>query len=90
MLAIALLMSSCASLTYDPSDVFVSDEDLLTEVYHRLQDDFITTKYRFGVTVKAGQVVLRGAIPDMSARQRAINITLGTPGVREVIDKCYP
>jgi len=88
-LAALLLAGGCASLDYG-EDIFMGDKDLAIEVSQRLQEDGITERYRFGVSAQAGQVTLKGHIPDSSARHRAISIALGTPGVREVVDECSP
>ncbi len=87
---IATLVMGCAT-TYNPQNIIpMGDSELMEEVRYRLSSDDVTERYSFGVTARAGSVTLRGTVPNEWVRQRAINIVLGTRGVREVVDNTYP
>jgi len=84
---ILMLGAGCATIDSGP----LTDNELAVAVMERLNEDPVTARYDFGVTVVEGVVYLKGSAPPKNMiRARAVSVTLATPGVVEVVDDLYP
>jgi len=64
------------------------EKDLLARVYHRVHWDTRLVNSSMQIVVQAnGSVILRGAVSDDAAKQRAIDLTQTTVGVTAVVDE---
>jgi len=91
MTAILIFMCGCASPMYNASIDSMSDDEIASEVKNRLEDDDVTGRYTFGVTVEDGVVTLQGSVPTKdSLRARIISTAASAPGVVSVEEKLYP
>ena len=73
--------AGCGTL---PTD---TDQELKSEVLHRLNQDDLVRREVIGVTVSQGTVTLFGNVSDDTLRMRAVGIAGGTPGVQKVDDR---
>ena len=82
-----LALSGCAALEgqdygADPT----SDEGIAALANSRLNDDSMVGRSTLSATVENGLATLSGVVRDEAARQRAIQILRGTPGIFDVVD----
>ena len=87
VLAALLALSGCAALEgqdygADPT----SDEGIAALANSRLNDDSMVGRSTLSATVENGLATLSGVVRDEAARQRAIQILRGTPGIFDVVD----
>ena len=88
MLAALLAWSGCAALEgQDLSAEPTSDEGVAAVANSRLNDDAVVGRAMLSVTVDNGLAILYGSVPDEAARQRALHVVRGTPGVYDVLDR---
>ena len=88
MLAALLAWSGCAALEgQDLSAEPTSDEGGAAVANSRLNDDAVVGRAMLSVTVDNGLAILYGSVPDEAARQRALHVVRGTPGVYDVLDR---
>ena len=88
MLAALLAWSGCAALEgQDLSAEPTSDEGVAAVANSRLNDDAVVGRAMLSVTVDNGLAILYGTVPDEAARQRALHVVRGTPGVYDVLDR---
>ena len=85
--AAALMLGGCAALEgQDLSDELVSNEGVTAIANSRLNDDSMVGRSTLSATVENGLATLSGVVRDEAARQRAIQILRGTPGIFDVVD----
>ncbi len=78
----------CAALEgQDLGDEPTTDEGIAALANSRLNDDAMTARATLSVEVDNGLAILHGTVPDQAARQRAIQLLEGTPGIYEVLDR---
>ncbi len=66
----------------------VNNMDVASRVYGRLHWDKTLTTSTLDLEVQGGGVaVLRGAVPDAKAREKAVNLAAETVGVTKVVDQ---
>ena len=88
MLAALLAWSGCAALEgQDLSAEPTSDDGVAAVANSRLNDDAVVGRAMLSVTVDNGLAILYGTVPDEAARQRALHVVRGTPGVYDVLDR---
>ena len=88
ILAALLAWSGCAALEgQDLSAEPTSDEGVAAVANSRLNDDTVVGRAMLSVTVDNGLAILYGTVPDEAARQRALHVVRGTPGVYDVLDR---
>ena len=88
MLAALLAWSGCAALEgQDLAAEPTSDEGVAAVANSRLNDDAVVGRAMLSVTVDNGLAILYGSVPDEAARQRALHVVRGTPGVYDVLDR---
>ena len=88
MLAALLAWAGCAALEgQDLSAEPTSDEGVAAVANSRLNDDAVVGRAMLSVTVDNGLAILYGSVPDEAARQRALHVVRGTPGVYDVLDR---
>lgn len=88
ILAALLAWSGCAALEgQDLSAEPTSDEGVAAVANSRLNDDAVVGRAMLSVTVDNGLAILYGSVPDEAARQRALHVVRGTPGVYDVLDR---
>ena len=88
ILAALLAWSGCAALEgQDLSAEPTSDEGVAAVANSRLNDDAVVGRAMLSVTVDNGLAILYGTVPDEAARQRALHVDRGTPGVYDVLDR---
>jgi osmotically-inducible protein OsmY len=88
ILAALLAWSGCAALEgQDLSAEPTSDEGVAAVANSRLNDDAVVGRAMLSVTVDNGLAILYGTVPDEAARQRALHVVRGTPGVYDVLDR---
>ena len=87
-LAALLALSGCAALEgQDVAAIPTSDEGIAALANSRLNDDAVVGRAMLSVTVDNGLAILYGTVPDEAARQRALHVVRGTPGVYDVLDR---
>ena len=88
ILAALLSGAGCAALEgQDLSAEPTSDEGVAAVANSRLNDDAVVGRAMLSVTVDNGLAILYGSVPDEAARQRALHVVRGTPGVYDVLDR---
>ncbi len=88
ILAALLAWSGCAALEgQDLSAEPTSDDGVAAVANSRLNDDAVVGRAMLSVTVDNGLAILYGTVPDEAARQRALHVVRGTPGVYDVLDR---
>ena len=88
ILAALLAWSGCAALEgQDLAAEPTSDEGVAAVANSRLNDDAVVGRAMLSVTVDNGLAILYGTVPDEAARQRALHVVRGTPGVYDVLDR---
>ena len=88
ILAALLAWSGCAALEgQDLAAEPTSDEGVAAVANCRLNDDAVVGRAMLSVTVDNGLAILYGSVPDEAARQRALHVVRGTPGVYDVLDR---
>ena len=88
LLAGLLAWSGCAALEgQDLAAEPTSDEGIAAVATSRLNDDSVVGRATLSVTVDNGLAILYGTVPDEAARQRALQIVRGTPGIFDVLDR---
>ena len=88
ILAALLAWSGCAALEgQDLSTEPTSDDGVAAVANSRLNDDAVVGRAMLSVTVDNGLAILYGTVPDEAARQRALHVVRGTPGVYDVLDR---
>ena len=88
LLAGLLAGSGCAALEgQDLAAEPTSDEGIAAVATSRLNDDSGVGRATLSVTVDNGLAILYGTVPDEAARQRALQIVRGTPGIFDVLDR---
>ena len=88
ILAALLAWSGCAALEgQDLAAEPTSDEGVAAVANSRLNDDAVVGRAMLSVTVDNGLAILYGSVPDEAARQRALHVVRGTPGVYDVLDR---
>ena len=88
ILAALLACSGCAALEgRDLAAEPTSDEGIAAVANSRLNDDAVVGRAMLSVTVDNGLAILYGTVPDEAARQRALHVVRGTPGVYDVLDR---
>ena len=88
ILAALLAWSGCAALEgQDLSAEPTSDDGVAAVANSRLNDDAVVGRAMLSVTVDNGLAILYGSVPDEAARQRALHVVRGTPGVYDVLDR---
>ena len=88
MLAALLAWSGCAALEgQDLAAEPTSDDGVAAVANSRLNDDAVVGRAMLSVTVDNGLAILYGTVPDEAARQRALHVVRGTPGVYDVLDR---
>lgn len=86
-LAAGLALSGCAALEgQDVAAIPTSDEGIAALANSRLNDDSMVGRSTLSATVENGLATLSGVVRDEAARQRAIQILRGTPGIFDVVD----
>ena len=91
MTTILIFACGCASPMYNASIDSLSDEEIASEVQNRLDDDDVTGRYTFGVTVEDGVVTLQGSVPTKDTlRARIVSTAASAPGVVSVEEDLYP
>ena len=86
-LAAGLALSGCAALEgQDVAAIPTSDEGIAALANSRLNDDSMVGSSTLSATVENGLATLSGVVRDEAARQRAIQILRGTPGIFDVVD----
>lgn len=86
-LAAGLALSGCAALEgQDIAAIPTSDEGIAALANSRLNDDSMVGRSTLSATVENGLATLSGVVRDEAARQRAIQILRGTPGIFDVVD----
>lgn len=86
-LAAGLALSGCAALEgQDIAAIPTSDEGIAALANSRLNDDSMVGSSTLSATVENGLATLSGVVRDEAARQRAIQILRGTPGIFDVVD----
>ena len=81
-------LAGCAALEgQDLSAEPTSDEGVAAVANSRLNDDAVVGRAMLSVTVDNGLAILYGTVPDEAARQRALHVVRGTPGVYDVLDR---
>ena len=89
-LAALLALSGCAALEgRDISAEPTSDEGIAALANSRLNDDSMVGRSTLSATVENGLATLSGVVRDEAARQRAIQILRGTPGIFDVVDQTH-
>lgn len=87
MLAALGLLSGCAALEgQDLAADPISDEGIAAVANSRLNDDSMVGSATLSATVEDGLATLNGIVPNEAARQRALQILRGTPGIFDVVD----
>lgn len=84
----ALCVAGCAELS--GSDIYAdptTSAGVTADARARLRADEMTARAAFGVRVENGTAILSGMTRDEAARQRALSILRGTPGVFAVDDR---
>ena len=88
ILAALLAWSGCAALEgQDLAAEPTSDEGVAAVANSRLNDDAVVGRAMLSVTVDNGLAILYGTVPDEAARQRALHVVRGTPGVYDALDR---
>ncbi len=88
ILAALLAWAGCAALEgQDLAAEPTSDEGVAAVANSRLNDDAVVGRAMLSVTVDNGLAILYGTVPDEAARQRALHVVRGTPGVYDVLDR---
>lgn len=88
ILAALLAWSGCAALEgQDLAAEPTSDDGIAAIANSRLNDDAVVGRAMLSVTVDNGLAILYGTVPDEAARQRALHVVRGTPGVYDVLDR---
>ncbi|MGD9613749.1 MAG: BON domain-containing protein [Kiritimatiellia bacterium] len=88
VLAGLLACSGCAALEgRDLAAEPTSDEGIAAVATSRLNDDSMVGRATLSVVVDNGLATLYGTVPDEAARQRALQIVRGTPGIFDVLDR---
>ena len=88
LMAALLAWSGCAALEgQDLSAEPTSDDGVAAVANSRLNDDAVVGRAMLSVTVDNGLAILYGTVPDEAARQRALHVVRGTPGVYDVLDR---
>ncbi len=88
LLAALLSWSGCAALEgQDLAAEPTSDDGIAAVANSRLNDDAVVGRAMLSVTVDNGLAILYGTVPDEAARQRALHVVRGTPGVYDVLDR---
>lgn len=88
VLAALLAWSGCAALEgQDLAAEPASDDGIAAVATSRLNDDAMVGRATLSVTVDNGLAIVYGTVPDEAARQRALQIVRGTPGVFDVLDR---
>ena len=81
-------LAGCAALEgQDLAAEPTSDEGVAAVANSRLNDDAVVGRAMLSVTVDNGLAILYGSVPDEAARQRALHVVRGTPGVYDVLDR---
>ena len=83
--------SGCARIDTslpDESSLQASDKAIAREVYYRLGNDNPEGSLAsVGVQCQDGIVTLYGVMPSLQAKNKALTVARGTPGIKGVIDK---
>ncbi|NCD22398.1 MAG: BON domain-containing protein [Spartobacteria bacterium] len=88
ILSALLSWSGCAALEgQDLAAEPTSDDGIAAVANSRLNDDAVVGRAMLSVTVDNGLAILYGTVPDEAARQRALHVVRGTPGVYDVLDR---